>query len=102
MGRRFTEMPDDAIYTVKEYANFHWRAGTVKEFIKLWIDGTRDIATLAEHFNRPDYEIADLIVDLAERQYISRDGCGAWHRPLREWSNEERIQGKRLLYPEEL
>ncbi len=49
--------------------NFAWTPGELVEFKRLWRGGV-DLLEMAERLRRPDYEVALLLVDLAERGEI--------------------------------
>ena len=49
--------------------NFAWLPEELAEFKRLWRQGVK-LPELAEQLGRPDYEIALLVMDLAERGEI--------------------------------
>lgn len=57
------------LYIACEDWNFAWTPQELAEFKRLWRQGVK-LPELAEQLGRPDYEIALLVMDLAERGEI--------------------------------
>jgi len=62
------------VYTAGECFNYEWTEAQVLEFIDLWDQGVRRAPELAEHFDRHECEIAILVMDMAQRGFITKEG----------------------------
>lgn len=65
------------IYISGEQFDYKWTEEQLNEFIQLWESGTRRTPKLAKHFRRNYVEVAILVMDLAERNVITRYGRGS-------------------------
>ncbi len=64
------------MYIVGRNWDFGWNTRELKHFNKLWRSGV-PILNIADALQRPDYEVALLVMDLAERGRIISRNRGA-------------------------
>lgn len=65
------------LYTALEDLDFHWDYEEVKEFKQMWKKGF-SIQEMAEYFERPQEEVAVLIIDRAMKDSIKPREGGLW------------------------
>ncbi len=64
------------MYIVGRNWDFGWNTGELREFNRLWLEGV-PLTGIARALQRPDYEVAVLVIDLAERGRIISRNRGA-------------------------
>lgn len=77
LERHYMTNSSRILYTALEDLNFHWDHDQVKEFKQMWKKGF-SIQDMAEYFERPEEEIAVLIIDRAMKESIKPRQGGIW------------------------
>lgn len=67
--RKYMVKSSRILYTALEDLDFHWDIDQIEEFKKMWRKGY-SIVDIAEYFDRPQEEVAVLLIDQSMKSFV--------------------------------